>query len=88
MEATELLGRINANIVNPTITFLFAVATVVFIWGLVQFLLNTDSDSERTLGKRKIVYGLLGMFIMVAVLGIIRVILSTFGIPTDLYIFG
>lgn len=83
MEATQLLGRINEHILNPTILLLFAIATVVFLWGLVQFLASAESDDARSLGKRKIVYGLIGMFIMMAVLGIIQILLNTFGIPTD-----
>jgi len=82
MDITNLLKRIDAVIINPTIILLFAVATIVFVWGLVQFIANSESDEGRKTGKRKIVWGLVGIFIMVAALGIIKVVLNTFGIPT------
>ena len=82
MTISELIARVNAVILNPTIMLLFAVAFVVFIAGLVQFLMDTDSDEGKAKGKRKIVWGLVGMFIMFSVFGILRLLLSTFGVPT------
>ena len=81
MDITELLGRVNAAILNPTILLLFAVAAIVFVWGLVQFLISSETDDGRETGKRKILWGLIGMFIMFGALGIIRIILNTFGVP-------
>ena len=81
--AQSLLLRINEHILNPTIILLFAVATVVFLWGLVQFLIDTDSDTGRSDGKKEIMYGLIGMFIMVSVFGIVSLALNTFGISTN-----
>lgn len=80
MDISEFLGRVNAAIVNPTILLLFAVATVVFLWGLVQFIGSAETDTGRELGKRKILWGLIGMFIMIGAIGIINILLSTFGI--------
>lgn len=88
MEVTSLLERVNAAIINPTILLLFAVATVVFVWGLVQFVSSAETDDGRETGKRKILWGLIGMFIMFSALGIIQLVLNTFGVPTTgLFIF-
>jgi hypothetical protein len=42
--------------------------------------LTQTSDTNREEGKRKIFWGLFGMFIMFSVYGIIRLILGTFEI--------
>ncbi|OGZ43603.1 MAG: hypothetical protein A3C84_00430 [Candidatus Ryanbacteria bacterium RIFCSPHIGHO2_02_FULL_48_12] len=54
------------TLISPAITFLFLAATVIFIWGLVEFIMNADNDDARSRGKRHIAWGVFGMFIMVA----------------------
>jgi hypothetical protein len=74
------LVKVNAVILNPIITLAFAVAFVVFFFGIVQFISSETADGKRDEGKRKIFYGLFGMFIMFSAYGLIRLILATFGI--------
>ncbi|MBI1974393.1 MAG: hypothetical protein HYS51_00835 [Candidatus Zambryskibacteria bacterium] len=80
MPVRETLNRINAYILNPLILLLFAVALLVFFWGIVQFIASETADAKRDEGKRKIFWGLFGMFIMISAYGLIRLILGTFSI--------
>lgn len=80
MSVPELLGKINQFILNPIIRLAFAIALIYFFWGIVQFINSQTSDAKRDEGKRKIFYGLLGMFIMFSAYSLIRIILNTFGI--------
>lgn len=82
-----LLGKINQFILNPLIILLFAVALIVFFWGLVEFIFKAGSDEGRETGRRNMMWGIVGMFIMVAVYGIIKLILGTFGVPLPPYLF-
>ncbi|MBX4206554.1 pilin [Candidatus Parcubacteria bacterium] len=75
-----LLNKIFDLVLNPLISLLFGVALLVFFWGIVQFINSETSDSKRDEGKKKIIYGLLGLFVMFSAYGIIRLILNTFGI--------
>lgn len=63
--------------IRPVIIFLFVLATVVFIWGLIEFIASAESEEGRTRGKRNIVYGIIGMTIMLAT-GAILVLLDNF----------
>ena len=81
MEIEEFLSKISDAIVNPLIRLMFAVATVVFAWGIIQFVISAESDEKREQGKQTMVWGILGMFIMLAVYGIIGIILGTFDVP-------
>jgi len=83
LTATGLLNRINAVILNPLIVLLFTVAMVVFVYGIVKFISGSGVDDAREQGKRAMFWGIVGMFIMVSVFGIIRLILNTFGISTS-----
>ena len=80
MSVVPLLSKINQFILNPLITLAFAVALLVFFWGIFQFINSETADAKRDEGKRKILYGLIGMFVMFSAFGIIRLILNTFGI--------
>jgi hypothetical protein len=74
------LRSVSANILNPLIFLVFAIAFLVFFYGLFQFISKAGESSERESGKKKIVYGLIGMFIMFSAFGLIRLVLGTFGI--------
>lgn len=60
--------------IRPAIIFLFILATTVFIWGLIEFISNAESEEGRTRGKRNIVYGIIGMTIMLATGAILALI--------------
>jgi len=66
LSVTGLLNGINTHILNPLIILLFAIATVVFIWGLVQFISGAGVDEKREpfvtnvkefIGKGKLNFG-------------------------------
>lgn len=64
---------------------MFSVALLYFVYGIVQFIAKAGDDKAREEGKRNIFWGLVGMLIMISVFGIIRFILSNFGLSTDVY---
>ncbi|MEK7185721.1 MAG: hypothetical protein AAB726_03795 [Patescibacteria group bacterium] len=76
----ELLNRISEVILNPIIYLLFAIALLVFLWGIFQMISGAASDEARSKGRLNIMWGIIGMLIMVSVYGILDVILNTFGI--------
>lgn len=82
------LGSIARVIVNPIILLAFAVALLIFFWGLFQFIKSETADTKRDEGKKKIFYGLIGMFIMISAYGLIRLIMGTFGITPQGYPFN
>ena len=85
MTIVALLNKVNDLILNPIITLAFAVAMLVFFWGVVQFINSETADAKRAEGQRKLIFGLIGMFVMVSAFGIIHFILSTFGIAPPSY---
>ena len=76
----EVLARIVEFIINPIILLIFSVGFLVFIWGLFEFLRNVEAGGENKDGKSHMIYGIIGMFIMVAVGSIISLIDDTFGL--------
>ncbi len=75
--ADALIGRIETAIINPVIALLFGVALLVFLWGGFEFVRGADSPDGRATGGRHILWGSIGMGIMLSVYGIINLILNT-----------
>lgn len=76
----EVIFGINKTIINPLIQFAFIVAFVVFIWGIMQFIRNADNPDERKKGQDHMIWGIIGLSVMLAVYGIITILTKTFGI--------
>jgi len=80
MSVGSVLLKINELILNPIIILLFFIASAFFIWGIIQFITSAETDEGRAKGKRNIVYGIIGIFIMISVFGILQLIVTTFGL--------
>lgn len=82
----ELLDRIITFIVDPALRIVFTLGLFLFLWGLVEFLWKLREGQPSEEGKNHMVWGLVGMLIMVSVYGIIALIVNTFelrGSATD-----
>lgn len=86
MTINSLLGRINEFILNPLIVLMFVIALLVFFWGLVEFIAKAGNDDARSTGRRNMIWGIIGMFIMIGVYGLIKLLLATFGIDEPGYL--
>ena len=88
MPINTFLNKVNEFILNPLIMLAFAVALLIFFFGIFQFIKSETADTQREDGKKKILYGIFGMFIMISAYGLIRLVLNTFGITTSTYPFN
>lgn len=79
-EFLELIGRINDNVINPIIIILFASAFVLFTIGLYNLFGSNDNTDTLAKGKRHMLWGVVGMFIMISVFGIMKFITGSLGI--------
>ncbi|MBI2048489.1 MAG: hypothetical protein HYT30_01010 [Parcubacteria group bacterium] len=80
MDSTGILGRIVQYIVDPTILLIFSIGFLYFIWGLVVFIANPEDTTKRQTGVQHMLWGIIGMFIMIASSGIINLIIGTFNL--------
>jgi len=76
----ELLFKINKVILNPLIEFSFVIALGVFLFGVMEFIRSSDNEEGRRKGKQHMLWGIVGLLIMLTVFGVITLLLSTFGI--------
>ena len=74
-----LLDSINTYIVNPIIGLLFGLALLYFMYGVAVFIVNGDNDVKRREGANHMLWGVVGLFVMVSVFGIMKIICTTIG---------
>ena len=73
----KLFANVKSQIVTPLIYLLFALALVYFFWGVMVFIQNADVPEKREEGYKHMIWGIIGIFIMVSAIGIINIITAT-----------
>ena len=63
---------------NVVVPVLFAVAFIVFLWGVFYtFILGAGSEEVNEKGKNLMLWGLIGFFVMVSIWGLVNVLTGT-----------
>ena len=85
---SQFVGSIVDLIIQPLIILITAVALVYFVWGLVQFILHSDDSTTsaggsvsyegREKGKRHLIWGIVGLLIIVGAVSILGIVTNTF----------
>ncbi len=74
----KIVGEI-LNVIGLIIPLMFAVAFVVFFWGLSKFILHSDSKADIQAGKNYMFWGIIALFILVSFRAIISFIVGDLG---------
>ena len=69
------------EIVNLLIPIAIAVALIVFFWGLIKYIQASGKGHEQ--GKNIMIAGLVSLFVMVSVWGIVRLEQSALGVDQN-----
>ena len=78
----DLIEKVD-KIMRQIIGILFTAGTVVFLWGVIQYMSAAGDEKKIKDARQKIYYGIIGLALMVAVWGIVRVIVTTFELDTN-----
>jgi len=65
-------------ILNRVVPLLIALAVVYFIWQVFRYTIATDEETKKA-AKGGLIWGIVGIFIMVSVWGLVAILQSTFG---------
>ncbi len=69
--AQSFIGFINGTLVP----LIFAVAFLVFIWGVFNyFILGGSNEEKRNEGKSFVMYGVIGFVVMMTVWGLVNIV--------------
>lgn len=68
------------GIVNILVPIAITAALLFFIWGLAQFVMNSGDPEKKGEGKTRMIQGIIALFVIVSVWGIIAWIGSQLGV--------
>ena len=74
------VSNLNTLIINPLIILLFGLAVVYFLYGIFQFISNSENEEAKTKGKSHMIWGIIGIVIMMGVFTILNMIMKTFNV--------
>jgi len=69
-----------SSLLNGILGLLITLAIVVFFWGLVKYIAQAGNPQAKSEGLRLITYGIISIFVMVSIWGIIALLQNTVGI--------
>jgi hypothetical protein len=76
-----ILGIIN----NVLVPVLFAIAFIVFLYGVFKYFIFDAASSDKSEGARFILYGIVGFAIMICVWGLVNIVVGTFGLDSQVH---
>jgi hypothetical protein len=67
------------GLINPLLVLLVGLALLVFFWGLAKFIAKSGDAKSHGEGRALMVWGLIGLFVMLSFIGIIQFFSADFG---------
>lgn len=76
--AQTVQGILNTvgGIINILVVLAIGAAILVFFWGLIKYL--TNAGTEKAKGLSTMLYGIIAIFVMVSIWGLVRLLGNTF----------
>ncbi len=68
------------QLVEQLIPIVIALGLLSFIWGLVQFIMSLGDEESKDVGKRRMVWGIITLFVIVSVWGIVNLLSEITGV--------
>ena len=75
---TDKLTRLG----NTFIGILIAFAVIWIIWNVVRFIMNADNPEKRAPIQSAILWGIVGLFVILSIWGLVRILTNTFRTDT------
>ena len=83
-EINSFFNNITSFINNILIPLVFAVALLVFLWGMFKyFILGGGNDDSRSEGRQLMLYSVVGFVLMVSIFGIVNLVANGLGFSDD-----
>lgn len=67
------------NVLDTLIPILIVLGIVYFVWGVITYMIAKDEEAKKR-GKDKIIYGIIGLVVIVSMWGLVKIITNTFGL--------
>ena len=79
----ETLIRSIGRVVALALPIVVAIALLAFFWGLLKFIFAQGNEESKADAKRIMLWGIIALFVMVAVWGLVRFIGTALGVTPE-----
>jgi len=79
-EAAAFVAKVNTVFLFPLISLLMGIAFIVFLYGSAVYVMNAGNETARAEGKKHIMYGIIGLVVMVSAYTLLTIAANTFGL--------
>jgi hypothetical protein len=85
VDAVTILDTLNLvnTVINALVPIIISLALVVFFWGLVVYIVQLGNEEKRKEAMQLMIWGVIAIFVMVSIWGIIRLLQSTFKVTSQ-----
>ncbi len=78
---TSLVNAIS-GLIALLLPVVIAIGLLLFIWGLVQYIASSGDEAAKDEGKRKMIWGIIALFVIVSVWGLVNLLQEVTGVGT------
>jgi len=71
-----------SQILGAVVPVLIALGVVYFVWGVVSYMIGGDEEAKKK-GRDKIIYGIIGLAVIIGVWGLVNILTRTFGVDNN-----
>lgn len=82
--AQGLMEKINDAILFPLIALMSAIALIMFLYGAFNYVRGASNDDAREKGRKHLLYGTIGLLVMLSAFTILSIAAATFGLENEL----
>ena len=75
---TNLINFFTCTIIDSVIPLLFVLSIAGFVYGIMQYFLNPENEEKRKQGKSFMIWGIVALFVMVSIWGLVGILSNTF----------
>ena len=68
-----------SEILNAILPVLIALGVVYFVWGVISYVVGSGEEAKKK-GRDRIIYGIIGLAVIVGVWGLVAILKNTFGL--------
>jgi len=81
----DLINRM-VNLISLMVPVLISLAVLIFLYGVMTYIWNGGNQAKREEGRNFIIWGIIGLFVMVSVWGLVNLLSDTFNLDTNVTI--
>jgi len=71
-----------ANLINRLVPLVIGLAVLFFLWAILRFVGSAGDEEKRKEARGLIIWGIVAIFVMVSVWGLVNILRNTFNLDT------